>query len=81
MRRNRNIPPKSTEEVSAELGGIVREIVFATTSLPKLSTSCTFDLLICTDKNTDIPDGWEVPLCSFSTRIHKVQSIVSYRVS
>ncbi|BHF62606.1 hypothetical protein SprV_0200559100 [Sparganum proliferum] len=36
---HKNIPPKSTEEVSAELGGIVREIVFATTFLPKLSTS------------------------------------------
>nr|VZH92119.1 unnamed protein product [Spirometra erinaceieuropaei] len=89
----KNLPPKTTEQVSAELGAIVRQIVTSTTFLPTLSTSCTFDLLVYTDKNTDIPDGWgetgprfvsnstEVPLRSFSTRIHKVESIVSYRVS
>ncbi|BHF76500.1 hypothetical protein SprV_0501959800 [Sparganum proliferum] len=55
---HKNIPPKTTEQVSAELGGIVRQIVTSTTFLPTLSTSCTFDLLVYTDKNTDIPDGW-----------------------
>ncbi|VDN09135.1 unnamed protein product [Dibothriocephalus latus] len=59
-------------------------------SVPNLALF--FDLLVYTDKNSDVPEGWgetgprfisnstEVPLRSFSTRIHKVESIVSYRV-
>ncbi|VDL99900.1 unnamed protein product [Schistocephalus solidus] len=88
----RNLAPKTTDQISSELGGIVRQIVTSNAFLPTLSTSCTFDLLVYTDKNTDIPEGWgetgprfvsnstEVPLRSFSTRIHKVESIVSYRL-
>uniref|UniRef100_A0A0X3PMT2 HORMA domain-containing protein n=2 Tax=Schistocephalus solidus TaxID=70667 RepID=A0A0X3PMT2_SCHSO len=88
----KNLAPKTTDQISSELGGIVRQIVTSNAFLPTLSTSCTFDLLVYTDKNTDIPEGWgetgprfvsnstEVPLRSFSTRIHKVESIVSYRL-
>ena len=54
--------------------------------------SGTFDLLVYTDKNSEIPEGWSesgpcfvpkshhVQLRSFSTRVHKVDSIVTYRL-
>uniref|UniRef100_A0A5K3ERA6 HORMA domain-containing protein n=1 Tax=Mesocestoides corti TaxID=53468 RepID=A0A5K3ERA6_MESCO len=84
--------PKSSQQIENELSVIVRQIVSSSTFLPVLSSSCTFDLLVYTDKNSEIPEGWgeagpsfvpnstQVQLKSFSTRIHKVESIVSYRL-
>ncbi|KAL5969098.1 Mitotic spindle assembly checkpoint protein MAD2A, partial [Taenia solium] len=84
--------PKSVEQVNNELSDIIRQIVSSSTFLPTLSSSCTFNLLVYIDKNTEIPEDWgetgpcfvpnskHVQLRSFSTRIHKVESIVSYRL-
>ncbi|VDD74320.1 unnamed protein product [Mesocestoides corti] len=81
-----------SQQIENELSVIVRQIVSSSTFLPVLSSSCTFDLLVYTDKNSEIPEGWgeagpsfvpnstQVQLKSFSTRIHKVESIVSYRL-
>jgi len=50
-----------------------------------------FDILVYTDKNTEVPDKWnetgpamiansqEVKLRSFSTSYHKVDTMVSYK--
>ncbi|VDK36024.1 unnamed protein product [Taenia asiatica] len=84
--------PKCVEQVNNELSDIIRQIVSSATFLPTLSSSCTFNLLVYIDKNTEIPEDWgetgpsfvpnskHVQLRSFSTRIHKVESIVSYRL-
>lgn len=51
----------------------------------------SFDLLVYTDKDLDVPDSWgetgpqfvanseEVRLRSFTTNIHKVDTMVAYR--
>nr|CDS18474.1 mitotic spindle assembly checkpoint protein [Echinococcus granulosus] len=87
-----SVEPKSMDQVNNELSVIIRQIVSSSTFLPVLSSSCTFNLLVYTDINTEIPEGWDetgpcfvpnsthVQLRSFSTRIHKVDSIVSYRL-
>lgn len=57
-----------------------------------LSNAGTFNLLIYTDKDLETPAAWEeskpfmignseeVKLRSFTTSIHKVEAMVSYRV-
>uniref|UniRef100_G3MX31 Mitotic arrest deficient 2 like 1 n=1 Tax=Bos taurus TaxID=9913 RepID=G3MX31_BOVIN len=62
------------------------------TFLPLLEVSCSFDLLICTDKDLVVPEKWEesgpqfitnseeVRLRSFTTTIHKVNSVVAYTI-
>ncbi|VDM31236.1 unnamed protein product [Hydatigera taeniaeformis] len=84
--------PKNVDHVNSELSAIIRQIVSSSTFLPVLSSSCTFNLLVYVDKNTEVPDDWgetgpcfvpnsmHVQLRSFSTRIHKVESVVSYRL-
>ncbi|VDN99129.1 unnamed protein product [Rodentolepis nana] len=81
----------AVEDVDEGLGAIVRQIVASTSFLPNIKETCTFDLLVYTNRNCEIPEGWDesgpcfvpnsaqVQLRSFSTKIHQVESIVSYR--
>lgn len=83
---------KPVEEVSKEIAAIIRQITSSVSFLPLIDCPCTFDLLVYTDKNSETPVQWmesdpkyiknaeEVKLRSFSTKIHKVESLVSYLV-
>eukprot|EP00747_Dinoflagellata_sp_TGD_P164402 gnl/TRDRNA2_/TRDRNA2_184293_c0_seq1.p2 gnl/TRDRNA2_/TRDRNA2_184293_c0~~gnl/TRDRNA2_/TRDRNA2_184293_c0_seq1.p2 ORF type:complete len:225 (-),score=57.67 gnl/TRDRNA2_/TRDRNA2_184293_c0_seq1:105-779(-) len=75
-----------------EIQAIIRQITASVTFLPLLDEPCTFDLLIYTDKETEVPLAWEesdpryikggqeeVKLRSFATRIHKVDGLVAYK--
>mmetsp|Transcript_20162 Transcript_20162/g.33307 ORF Transcript_20162/g.33307 Transcript_20162/m.33307 type:complete len:212 (-) Transcript_20162:34-669(-) len=82
---------KSQKEITAEIQAIIRQITASVTFLPLLQEACTFDLLVHTDMDTDVPQAWEesdpryipnsteVKLRSFTTKIHKVDACVSYR--
>jgi len=75
-----------------EIRQIIRQITASVTFLPLLETPCSFDLLIYTDKNASVPSKWEesepkyitnseeVRLRSFTTKIHKVEPMVSYQI-
>ncbi|XP_077999617.1 mitotic spindle assembly checkpoint protein MAD2A-like [Glandiceps talaboti] len=65
---------------------------FAVNLLPEAQRiSAVFDLLIYTDKDADVPEKWtesgaqlipqaqEVKLRSFTTTIHKVDAMVTYK--
>lgn len=61
------------------------------TFLPLLNEPCSFDLLVYTDKDAVVPQKWEdsdpryimnsqnVKLRSFTTSVHKVESMVTYK--
>jgi mitotic spindle assembly checkpoint protein MAD2 len=78
--------------IQKEIQAIMRQITSSVSFLPLLNEPCTFDLLVYTDKNTDIPKTWEesepkyvqksakVRLRSFTTKIHKVDTLVSYKL-
>jgi mitotic spindle assembly checkpoint protein MAD2 len=82
---------KSKKDVHNEIQAIIRQITASVTFLPLLQESCTFDLLVYTDKEVDAPEKWaesdpcyiqnssEVKLRSFTTSVHKVDSLVAYR--
>ena len=71
-----------------------RQITASVTFLPLLSDPCTFDLLVYTASASDVPAAWEeseprliatgaaadVKLRSFTTRVHRVDAMVSYRM-
>lgn len=83
--------PKTKKEIHNEIQAIIRQITASVTFLPLLEEPCTFDLLVYTDKNANIPDKWadsdpcyimnsaEVKLRSFTTSVHKVDSMVCYK--
>lgn len=73
--------PKPKKEIMAEIQAIIRQITASVSFLPLLEEQCAFDLLVYTDKNSEVPDLWEesdpryikdsaeVRLRSFSTKV------------
>lgn len=82
---------KTTKEIHNEIQAIIRQITASITFLPLLQEPCTFDLLVYTDKEVAAPEKWadsdpcyilnsaEVKLRSFTTTVHKVESMVAYK--
>lgn len=93
--QNENVPTdkpqKTTKEIHKEIQAIIRQITASVTFLPLLQESCTFDLLLYTNKNIVVPQKWadsdpcyvtnssEVKLRSFTTSVHKIDSMVAYK--
>ena len=82
------------KEIQNRIRDVIRQITASVTFLPLLEGKCAFDLLLFTDKNTELPSAqWsdsnphlisnaeEVELRGFSTTIHKVKGMVSYKNS
>lgn len=84
---------KSEKEIQGEIQAILRQITASVTFLPLLDEPCTFDLLVYTDADAEVPRTWEesdpryiqksaeVRLRSFTTKVHKVDAMVSYRAA
>lgn len=82
---------KSLKEIHNEIQAIVRQITASVTFLPLLNEPCSFDLLVYTNKAAIVPKKWEdsdpqyimnsqeVKLRSFTTSVHKVDSLVTYK--
>jgi len=82
---------KSKKEIHGEIQAIIRQITASVTFLPLLNEPCSFDLLVYTKKDVAVPTKWEdsdpcyimnsqeVKLRSFTTSVHKVDSMVAYR--
>lgn len=83
---------KEVKVIQKEMQAVIRQITACVTFLPLLDCVCSFDLLVYTHRDTDVPDDWadsapcfisnsqEVKLKSFSTSVHKVEACVSYKV-
>ncbi|CEO95551.1 HORMA domain-containing protein [Plasmodiophora brassicae] len=90
-KRSSSSVPKSEKEIMREIQAIMRQITSSVTFLPLLDVPCSFDLLIHTDLDTQVPKSWEesdpkyisnsaeVKLRSFTTKIHRVDAMVSYK--
>eukprot|EP01133_Synstelium_polycarpum_P005942 gene5942-6881_t len=83
---------KPEKEIMNEIQAIIRQITASVTFLPLLPNACTFDLLVYTNKDLTVPQKWEesdpqyidngqhVRLRSFTTSIHKVDTMVAYKM-
>mmetsp|Transcript_28135 Transcript_28135/g.32400 ORF Transcript_28135/g.32400 Transcript_28135/m.32400 type:complete len:226 (+) Transcript_28135:105-782(+) len=82
---------KSIREIHNEIQAIIRQVTASVTFLPLLNEPCSFDLLVYTDKSAVVPTEWqesdpryimnsqEVKLRSFTTTVHKIDSMVTYK--
>lgn len=82
---------KDIKTINNEIQAIIRQITASVTYLPLLEEPCTFDLLVYTGKETQVPNAWEesdpkyisnseqVRLRSFTTKVHKVDAMVAYK--
>merc|ERR1711953_1440172 len=79
------------KKIKQEIREVIRQITASVTFLPLLDCICSFDVLIHTHKDLDVPIEWgeseacliknpeHVQLRSFSTNIHKVDTAVCYK--
>lgn len=84
---------KDIREIQNGIKNVIRQIVASVTYLPILETACAFDLLIYTNKDSNLPKQWAesapfmiedsetVRLKSFSTSVHTVDTAVCYKTS
>lgn len=82
---------KCDKEIMREIQAIMRQIASSITYLPCFDEPCVFDVLAYTDRDVEVPFSWTesdaklinnpqmVKLHSFDTKIHKVDTIVSYK--
>lgn len=82
---------KVLKEIQEGIRGVIRQITASVTFLPTLEGSHSFDILLYTDKNVELPNsewsdtnarlinnGQHVQLRGFTTHVHNVEPIVSY---
>lgn len=86
------IKEKSDKEIMREIQAIMRQVNSCISFLPCLEEPCIFDVLAYTDTETAVPFTWVesdaklidnpqmVKLHSFDTKIHKVDTMVSYKI-
>lgn len=82
---------KPKKKITGEIQAIIRQITASVTFLPILEEQCSFDLLVYTAQDAEVPRAWEesdpkyisdsteVTLRSFTTKVHKVDSMVAYK--
>ena len=51
---------KSQKEITSEIQAIIRQITASVTFLPLLDEPCTFDLLVYTDNDVDVPQALHI---------------------
>jgi mitotic spindle assembly checkpoint protein MAD2 len=83
---------KTEAEIQAEIAAIFRQITASVTFLPQLQGDCTFNVLVYADASSEVPVEWgdsdakeivngeRVQLRGFSTKSHRVDTLVSYRM-
>jgi mitotic spindle assembly checkpoint protein MAD2 len=82
---------RALKEIQEGIRGVIRQITASVTFLPTLEGSHSFDILLYTDRDVELPNsewsdtnaklinnGQHVQLRGFTTNIHKVEPIVSY---
>lgn len=84
---------KELKRIQQEIGSVMRQISGTVTYLPLLDCICSFDVLIHTIKDCQVPEKWDetgpvniqnsqtVKLRSFSTGLHQVDTVVNYKLS
>ncbi|XP_043462757.1 mitotic spindle assembly checkpoint protein MAD2A [Leptopilina heterotoma] len=85
------IGTKDIATIQKEIREVIRQITGTVSFLPLLDCPCSFDILTYTVADCGIPKEWdetqpafiansqEVQLRTFSTSIHKMETIVSYK--
>lgn len=84
---------KVLQEIQEGIRSVIRQITASVTFLPSLEGSHTFDILLYTDKDVQLPNpewtdttaklinnGEHVQFRGFTTNVHRVEPIVSYVV-
>lgn len=84
---------KELKRIQQEIGSVMRQISATVSYLPLLDCICSFDILIHTVKDCEVPEKWNetgavtiqnpqtVKLRSFSTGLHQMDTVVNYKLN
>ncbi|XP_053953104.1 mitotic spindle assembly checkpoint protein MAD2A [Anastrepha ludens] len=84
---------KELKRIQNEIRDVMRQISATVSYLPLLDCICTFDVMLYTLQNCEVPEKWDetgavfiqnaqaVQLRSFSTGLHKVDTVVNYKMA
>ncbi|XP_049767027.1 mitotic spindle assembly checkpoint protein MAD2A [Schistocerca cancellata] len=90
---DKEIGNKDLQVIQREIRDVLRQIAASISYLPLLDCICSFDVLIYTTADCEVPEKWnetepafitnsqEVKLRTFSTSLHRVDTLVSYKAS
>lgn len=83
---------KDLKKIQKEIREVMRQISATITFLPLLDCRCSFDILLHTINDCDVPEKWSeskpifianaqnVKLKSFTTSLHKLETVVKYKM-
>ena len=64
---------KSEKEINSEIAAIIRQITASVTFLPLITDPCTFDLLVYTAAEADVPASW----CAYRWSISRGKLLIT----
>lgn len=82
---------KPLKQIKNEIRDVLRQIASSVSYLPLLDCLCSFDIQIYTKNDVELPAEWadaqpaniknaqSVKMRSFSTNIHKMETVVTYK--
>lgn len=83
---------KELKKIQKEIREVMRQITATVSFLPLLDCRCSFDILLHALDNCEVPEKWSesqpihivnaqnVKLNSFSTSLHKIETVVNYKL-
>lgn len=86
------VSSKDLKKIQLEIRDVMLQVAATISYLPFLDCRCSFDVLVHAKTDCDVPEKWaeaepisianaqNVKLKSFSTNLHKMDTIVSYKL-
>ncbi|KOB67207.1 Mad2 [Operophtera brumata] len=90
--KNETVSSKELKKIQQEIRDVMLQVAATISYLPFLDCRCSFDVLVHAKTDCDVPDQWaeaepiaivnaqNVQLKSFSTNLHKMETVVSYKL-
>lgn len=90
--KNETVGSKDLKKIQQEIRDVMLQVAATISYLPFLDCRCSFDVLVHAKTDCDIPDKWaeakpveianaqNVQLKTFSTSLHKMETVVSYKL-
>lgn len=90
--KNEPVSSKDLKKIQQEIRDVMLQVAATISYLPLLDIRCSFDVLVHANTDCDVPELWSeaepisidnpqnVQLKSFSTNLHKMETVVSYKL-
>lgn len=90
--KNETVGSKDLKKIQQEIRDVMLQVAATISYLPFLDCRCSFDVLVHAKTDCDVPEKWaeaepiaianaqNVQLKTFSTSLHKMETVVSYKL-